>query len=127
VIRKSIFCALTILMASAFAQQTKEEKRQAATERVVTGTVKDADDKSIDGAVVQLKDLRTMQVRSFITQTNGSYHFSGLKVDNDYQLQAKFNGMTSGWKTLSVFDTRKEPVVNLKMDKADKPEKDQKQ
>ena len=126
-IRKSIFCALTILMASAFAQQTKEEKRQAATERVVTGTVKDADDKSIDGAVVQLKDLRTMQVRSFITQTNGSYHFSGLKVDNDYQLQAKFNGMTSGWKTLSVFDTRKEPVVNLKMDKADKPEKDQKQ
>ena len=127
-IRKSMFCALTILLASAFAQQTKQEKKQAATERVVTGTVKDADDKSIDGAVVQLKDLRSLQVRSFITQTNGAYHFSGLKVDNDYQLQAKFNGMTSGWRTLSVFDTRKEPVVNLKMDKQDKPEKqDQKQ
>jgi hypothetical protein len=123
-----MFCALTILLASAFAQQTKQEKKQAATERVVTGTVKDADDKSIDGAVVQLKDLRSLQVRSFITQTNGAYHFSGLKVDNDYQLQAKFNGMTSGWRTLSVFDTRKEPVVNLKMDKQDKPEKqDQKQ
>jgi hypothetical protein len=48
-------------------------------------------------------------------------------VDNDYQLQAKFNGMTSGWKTLSVFDTRKEPVVNLKMDKPDKPDKPEKQ
>lgn len=122
-----MFCALTILAASAFAQQTKEEKRQAATERVVTGTVKDADDKSIDGAVVQLKDLRSMQVRSFITQTDGEYHFSGLKIDSDYQLQAKYNGMTSGWRTLSVFDTRKEPVINLKMDKKDKPEKDRKQ
>ncbi len=126
-IRTSMFCALTILAASAFAQQTKEEKRQAATERVVTGTVKDADDKSIDGAVVQLKDLRSMQVRSFITQTDGEYHFSGLKIDSDYQLQAKYNGMTSGWRTLSVFDTRKEPVINLKMDKKDKPEKDRKQ
>src|SRR5580692_5334056 len=98
--------ALTIVAACAFAQ-TKAEKRQAASERVVTGTVSDADGKPIDGAVVQLKDLRTTQVRSFITQTNGAYHFSGLKVDNDYQLEAKYNGMTSGWRTLSVFDTRK--------------------
>jgi hypothetical protein len=116
---------LTIVAACAFAQ-TKAEKRQAASERVVTGTVSDADGKPIDGAVVQLKDLRTTQVRSFITQTNGAYHFSGLKVDNDYQLEAKYSGMASGWKTLSVFDTRKEPVVNLKMDKPIKAEKDQK-
>jgi len=118
--------ALTIALAPAFAQ-TKQEKRQAASERVVTGTVDDADGKPIDGAVVKLKDLRTLQVRSFITQTNGAYHFSGLKVDNDYQMEANYNGMTSGWKTLSVFDSRKEPVVNLKMDKSIKAEKDQKQ
>lgn len=118
--------ALTIAAGSAFAQ-TKEEKRQAASERVVTGTVSDADGKSIDGAVVELKDLRSLQVRSFITQTAGEYHFSGLKVDNDYQLESKYNGMTSGWHTLSVFDTRKEPVVNLKMDKSIKAEKGQKQ
>jgi hypothetical protein len=106
--------------------QTKKEKRQAATERVVQGTVYDVSDKAVNGAVVQLKDERTLQVRSFITQKDGGYHFSGLKVDNDYQLKAEFNGVGSGWKTLSVFDTRKEPIINLKMDKPDKPDKTEK-
>ena len=118
----SLLLLLTLLTASAFAQ-TKKEKRQAASERVVTGTVRDADGVAINGAVVQLKDVRSTQVRSFITQTDGGYHFSGLKIDNDYELEARYNGMNSGWKTLSVFDTRKEPVVNLKLDKPDKQDK----
>lgn len=111
------FMAGAVLLAQ---DQTKKEKRQAATERIVQGTVYDAEDKAVNGAVVQLKDERTMAVRSFITQKDGAYHFSGLKVDNDYQLKAEFNGVGSGWKTLSVFDTRKEPIINLKMDKPDK-------
>lgn len=114
--------AVLTLAAAVFAQQTKKEKKLAATERIVQGTVTDAEGKLIDGAVVQLKDARTLEVRSFITQ-KGSYHFAGLKVDNDYQLEARFSGKTSGWKTLSVFDTRKEPVMNLKLDKDEKPEK----
>ncbi len=109
-----------ILIAAAvlFAQETKKEKRQAATERMVQGTVTDADGNFVNGAAVQLKDKRSLQVRSFITQDNGAYHFAGLKVDNDYELKADFKGSTSGWKTLSVFDTRKEPVINLKLEKA---------
>jgi hypothetical protein len=99
------------------AQETKKEKRQAATERVVQGTVYDPDEKFVVGAVVQLKDMRSLQVRSFITQDAGAYHFAGLKIDNDYQLKADYKGSTSGWKTLSVFDTRKVPVVNLKLEK----------
>ena len=103
-----------------FPQETRKEKRQAATERMVQGTISDADGNFVNGASVQLKDMRSLQVRSFITQENGAYHFSGLKVDNDYQLKADFKGSTSGWKTLSIFDTRKEPVVNLKLDKSEK-------
>jgi hypothetical protein len=102
------------------AQETKKEKREAAAERVVQGTVADPDGKFVNGADVQLKDIRTQAVRSFITQQNGEYHFSSLKIDNDYHLKADFNGMTSGWKTLSVFDTRKVPVVNLKLEKSEK-------
>ena len=26
--------------------------------------------------------------------------------------------MSSGWKRLTVFDTRKEPIINLKLEKA---------
>lgn len=114
--------AMLLLSAAAFAQEppmTKKEKREAASERVVQGTITGSDDKAVNGAVVQLEDMRTLQVRSFITQTDGQYHFSGLKIDNDYQLKANYQGMTSGWKTLSVFDTRKVPVINLKLDKSE--------
>lgn len=124
--RKIMLAMALGAMALAGQSPTKAEKKQAASERVVNGTVTDADDKQINGAVVQLKDMRTMQVRSFITQQNGGYHFSGLKVDNDYQLEAKYNNMTSGWKTLSIFDTRKEPIINLKMDKPEKKEEGKK-
>jgi hypothetical protein len=120
---RALAALVVLIAATASAQETKKEKRQAASERVVTGTVRDEEGKAINGAVVQLKDMRSMQVRSFITQTDGGYHFSGLKIDNDYELEAKYSGLTSGWKTLSVFDTRKEPVVNLKLDKKDEPEK----
>jgi len=118
----ALLCAGVIGMGNGAAQETKQDKKQAATERVVEGTVSDADGKFIDGAVVYLKDMRTLQVRSFYTQKNGGYHFSGLKLDNDYEIEGKNNDMVSGWKRLSIFDTRKVPVINLKLDKQEKAE-----
>jgi hypothetical protein len=115
-----LFC--TAAQAQETKPETRKEKREAATERVVEGTVSDPDGKFIDGAVVVLKDMRTLQVRSFYTLKNGAYHFSGLKLDNDYEIEAKFNDMNSGWKRLSIFDTRKVPVINLKLEKIAKPE-----
>ncbi|MGD1091972.1 MAG: carboxypeptidase-like regulatory domain-containing protein [Bryobacteraceae bacterium] len=112
-----VICATTLP-----AQDVKKKKGVAAT-RVVQGTVYDEAEKPVAGAVVQLKDMRTLQVRSFISQEDGGYHFSELKVDNDYQLKADYSGTTSGWKTLSVFDTRNTPVINLKLDKKQEPTK----
>jgi hypothetical protein len=130
-LRIVLSAALALLVVSGLRAQddpkpTRKEKREAAAERIVQGQVSDKEDKSINGAVVELKDMRSLQVRSFITQRDGQYHFSGLKIDNDYQLKARFSGMTSGWKTLSVFDSRKEPVINLKLDKDEKDEKQEK-
>jgi hypothetical protein len=119
-VKRIVWGSLLLAAAMVSAQETKKEKREAASERMVQGIVNDAQDKFVNGAVVQLKDQRSQQVRSFITQQEGKYHFSGLKVDNDYLLKADFSGMTSGWKTLSVFDTRKEPIINLKLDKPEK-------
>ena len=97
----------------------KRRTRTTPILAALAGTVTDPDEKPVTGAVVQLKDMRTLQVRSFISQEDGSYHFSGLKVDNDYQVKADHNDRTSGWKTLSVFDARKEPVMNLKLEKSE--------
>jgi hypothetical protein len=112
-----VICAATLP-----AQSIKKKKGEPST-RIVQGTVYDEAEKPVTGAVVQLKDMRTLQVRSFISQEEGAYHFSELKVENDYQLKADFSGTTSGWKTLSVFDTRTTPVINLKLDKKQEPAK----
>ncbi|HLW76326.1 MAG TPA: carboxypeptidase-like regulatory domain-containing protein [Bryobacteraceae bacterium] len=115
--------ALLMLGGAIQAQQSKEDKKLAASERIVEGTVFDPAGGTVNGAIVQLKDMRTLQIRSFITQQQGAYHFSGLKIDNDYELQAEFQGARSPWKRLSVFDTRKQPVINLTLEKkSDKPE-----
>lgn len=115
--------ALLLFAGGARAQESKQDKKLAASERIVEGTVFDSDGGTVDHAIVKLKDMRTQQIRSFITLQKGAYHFSGLKVDNDYELQAEFNGLLSAWKRLSVFDTRKQPVINLTLAKAAKPDK----
>jgi hypothetical protein len=107
-----------VLSAMLFAQnKTKQERREEATLRSVMGIVVGPDDQPVNGAVVQLKDMRTLQVRSFITQTDGQYHFSGLRADTDYQLTAKAGDATAAQRTLSLFDNRKEAVMNFKLDK----------
>jgi len=115
--RMVVFGVLAIACAGGLLAQDKKKNKEDAGARSVQGSVVDPEDKPVAGAVVQLKDIRTLQVRSFITQADGSYHFSGLKVDNDYQLKADYNNMSSGSKTLSVFDTRKLAIVNLKLEK----------
>ncbi len=94
---------------------TKDDKKKAAAERPIQGLVTGADGKLIVGAVVQLKNTRTLQVRSYITREQGSYYFSGLNKDIDYEVKAQFNGKTSTTRKLSSFDTRTEPVLNLEI------------
>jgi hypothetical protein len=109
----------SILCAGLVAQEpkkTRQERREEANSRSVMGTVSTGDDKPAAGAVVQLKDMRTLQVRSFITLDDGQYHFSGLRADVDYELTAKHGEMT-GTKKLSLFDSRKEAILNFKLDK----------
>ena len=108
------------LTQGAFAQEDKKSKKEQATLRSVQGTVFDKDDNPIVGAVVQLRDVRTLQMRSYISKANGEYHFSSLKIDDDYELEAKGNNLTSGPKKISIFDNRKIVIQNLKADKAEK-------
>jgi hypothetical protein len=112
--------AALVLMVSTgvFAQKkTREERREEANSRSVQGLVVGADDQPSVGAVVQLKDMRTLQVRSFITLNDGMYHFSGLRADIDYQLTAKSGETAAGPRTLSIFDNRKEAILNFKLEK----------
>ena len=112
--------ALAAFLAVACAQllpAQKNKDKEDPTIRSLQGQVNDPDDKPAAGAVVQLKDTKTLQVRSFITKADGSYRFSGLRADTDYEIKADFNGMSTDNRRLSNFDTRKIATVNLKLNK----------
>jgi len=113
----AIVAAVAVFGAPAFGQKkSREERREEANSRSAMGLVTGTDDMPAAGAVVQLKDMRTLQVRSFITQADGTYHFYGLKADVDYQLTARSGDATAAPKALSVFDTRKEAILNFKLE-----------
>lgn len=88
-----------------------------STTRTVEGRVTNAENQPVANAVVQLKNTKTLQIRSFITQEDGNYHFAGLQTDVEYQLKADHDGVSTSWKTLSVFNSKKTPVINLKLKK----------
>jgi hypothetical protein len=88
--------------------------------RTVRGTVIDKDEAPLASAIVHLKNMRTMAVRTYITDTNGAFRFSGLDPNIDYELHAEHDNLTSNNRTISSFDTRKEIVVPLKVDKEKK-------
>jgi hypothetical protein len=118
----SVLIAVLVAACAGLLPAQKKDKADP-TVRNLQGQVADPDDKPVAGAVVQLKDTRTLQVRSFITQANGDYRFSGLRADTDYEVKAEYNGMTSDNKRLSNFDTRKIATVNLKLNKKADQEK----
>jgi hypothetical protein len=97
------------------APATLAQKKKAENTRSVQGTVTVADGSLVNGAVVQLKNTKTLQIRSFITKDDGTYHFYDLSPDIDYELKADYQGASSSTKTLSSFDSQKQSTLNLKL------------
>jgi hypothetical protein len=96
--------------------QAPDAKREAQL-RSVSGAVIDKSDSPIAASVVFLKNTRTNAVRSYISDNSGNYRFSGLDPNADYELHAEKDGAKSQTHTISSFDSRKEMVLNLKLDK----------
>ena len=109
--------AVCITVALICGSLTAQQKNEDISTRTVEGMVTDATNQPAAKAVVQLKNTKTLQIRSFITQDDGNYHFAGLGTDVEYQLKAERDGINSGWKTLSVFNSKKTAVINLKLKK----------
>jgi len=109
--------ALLLCLALTCAALNAQSGAGESTTRTVEGRVTNAAKQPVDQAVVQLKNSKTLQIRSFITQRDGKYHFAGLQTDVEYQLKADHDGVSTSWKTLSVFNSKKTPVINLKLKK----------
>jgi hypothetical protein len=90
-------------------------KKTRPTSKMLTGTVADKNDHSIPAAVVYLKNMKTLAVKSYFTQQDGSYRFPQLALNTDYEVYAEKDGKKSDTKTVSQFDDRFNPTINLKI------------
>ncbi len=109
-LQRRIFCLAAALSLFAGAAAAQDKKREAQL-RTVRGVVTDKSEGPLSGSVVFLKNARTNSVRSSYTD------FSGLDPNADYELHAEKDGAKSPNRTVSSFDSRKDIVLNLKIDK----------
>jgi Carboxypeptidase regulatory-like domain len=85
--------------------------------RVVQGKVLTSSDAPVPGAIVYLKDMKTLGVKSAISLTDGSYRFGQLADTTDYEIWAELQGKKSSSRGISSFDTKKLLTLNLKLGK----------
>lgn len=104
--------ALSIFAAFVGAQEAKKESQL----RSVHGIVSDKAENPMPAGVVFLKNTRNNAVRSYIADESGNYKFSGLDPNTDYEIHAEKDGAKSPTRAISSFESRKEIVVNLKID-----------
>jgi hypothetical protein len=84
--------------------------------RLLTGQVMNQSDAPLPGSIVYVKNTKTLTVRTFIADDKGNYRFPALSPNVDYEVYAEFQGRHSNSKTLSSFDSRPHPSINLKID-----------
>jgi hypothetical protein len=104
--------ALSFFAALGGAQEAKKESQL----RSVHGIVTDKAENPMPAGVVFLKNTRNNAVRSYIADETGNYKFSGLDPNIDYEIHAEKDGAKSPTRAISSFESRKEIVVNLKID-----------
>jgi hypothetical protein len=84
-------------------------------QRVVTGSVVDADSAAVAGATVFLRNSKTKSIRSYTSGKDGRFRFAQVNMPDDYDLWAEKDGKKSAIKTVSSWDARKEFEAELKI------------
>lgn len=113
---RRLACLLVILFCLAAASAGQDSKKETQL-RTVRGLISDKSDQPIPGSVVFLKNLRTNGVRSNFADDKGEYRFSGLDPNADYEIHAEFEGAKSPVRSVTSLDSRREIIINLKIDR----------
>jgi hypothetical protein len=105
----ALFCIF-----SAATRAAQDQKGQPEL-RTVHGTVDDKDENPVPSSVVYLKNVKTQGVKTYIADDSGSYRFSGLDPNVDYEIHAEHNDLTSSVRTISSYDSRRDINLVLKL------------
>lgn len=92
------------------------DQKNSEQTRSLTGQVLSRNDAPLSGAVVYLKNTKTLAVKSFISENDGGYRFHSLSPNVDYEVWAEYQGVRSATKTVSAFDSRSQVTLNIHID-----------
>jgi len=92
---------------------TKKDKNKDRSIRDLVGLVLNPDRQPVPGALVRLRETNTGTSREMVTDAKGMYRFSGLKRDLIFQVSAEFKGRKTNMRSLTPFDERDEPNLDL--------------
>lgn len=118
---KRLTALATILLASGAlfvfpaANATAVFQRGQAEVRTLVGRVVDDREQPLQKAIVYLKNTKNLAIKTYISEPDGTFRFSGLAPNIDYEVYAEHEGARSDSKTLSGFDSRRQVSVTLKI------------
>lgn len=105
--------ALALLTAGVASAIAPRAAAQDFGYRQMQGKVYGDHGQPINGAVVYLSNSRNDNVKTYISDTDGSYRFAGLADDTNYTVWAAYKGKKSSRRTLTTFDQRKQVYFDL--------------
>lgn len=112
----AVFTSMLGAFQASWSNQKKDPKRDPNI-RLLKGLVtKEGSEDPVEGAVVQLKNLKTLQVVSYITKKDGKYIFQNLSTNVDYEVRSTYQDLESSTRTLSIYNNKPEAFIQLKLE-----------
>ncbi len=81
--------------------------------RNLSGTITDTGHEPIRNAVVELRNVATGEVVTYITDKSGHYNFKRLNGNVDYEVWVLFRGIRSPTRSISKFDSHLTKVIDF--------------
>lgn len=117
--RRTMMAAILLvsgaLLAVPTAGATAAFQRNQGETRTLVGHVLDDREQPLQKAIVYLKNTKNLAIKTYISEPDGTFRFSGLAPNIDYEVYAEHEGTRSDTKTLSGFDSRRQVSVTLKI------------